>query len=307
MNPVSSEQTATGDAAAGNAGNEFGSEAEATGGPSFTTSGPTTAVRLVGPEDTGEIRIPTTPNLTGQVPVVRVSRPAGARAPLPVWSILLVIVATLVSFVVVGQLRGGDDFEQRLGTETEGDLARILASLSSESTSLQQELASLKVELADVANSSAAQGNEAEEASAQLNALRVLAGTVPVVGPGIELNVEDPNSQVTYDVLVDAVQELRDAGAEALAVNGRRVGGASAFGQRDDRVTLDGVVLPVPYEIDAIGPAATMEGGIQIPGGTLDSLEALGGVQVDVIRTSELRLPALERPLVFDAARPVEN
>jgi uncharacterized protein YlxW (UPF0749 family) len=105
--------------------------------------------------------------------------------------------------------------------------------------------------------------------------------------------------------LVDTVQELRDAGAEAIAINGRRVGVASAFTKKDNRIGLDGVPLPTPYVIDAIGPAATMEGGLKIPGGALDTMQALRGVSVDVRRANTLNLPALTQAPQFSSARPV--
>lgn len=263
-------------------------------------------------EDTGEVRLVTgsvpvvqapTPTSTGQHQAIKVVGRRGRR--FTATSLALVIIAAAVSFMAVSQLRGPDRFRQQLEAESEGDLARILASLSSQSNALQQELASLKVELAKVQSSSAAQGAAAEQADSQLRALQVLSGTTPVQGPGLQLVIDDPRQVVTFDALVDAVQELRDAGAEALAINGRRIGTTSSFGQAGGRVTLDGVALPIPYNLDAIGPAETMEGGLQIPGGALDTLHALEGVHVDVHRSSNLQLPALQEPPTFDVAHPI--
>jgi len=215
------------------------------------------------------------------------------------------VAAAIVSFVAVSQLRGPDRFREQLRTESEGDLARILASLSSESSALQEELGALKVDLANLANSSQSEETAAAEATAQLNSLRILAGTVPATGPGLQMAVDDPASQVTYDALLDAVQELRDAGAEALACNGRRIGVASSFSQSGNRIMLDGFVLPAPYVLSAIGPASTMEGGLEIPGGALDTLRALRNVRVDVTRAESITVPALENPPTFRVARPV--
>ncbi len=221
------------------------------------------------------------------------------------WSILSIVIAMAVSFAAVGVLRGGDDFQAQLNTESEGDLTRILASLSSESRALQEELASLKVSLANAENSSSQTDAKSEEARNRLNALQVLAGTVPVNGPGLVLTIQDPSTAVTYDQLVDAVQELRDAGAEAMSVNGRRIGVSSSFGQVDRNVSLDGVRLPTPYVLTAIGPASTMEGGLRIPGGTLDTLRSINGVTVEVQRNNALNIPALETVPTFRAATPV--
>ncbi len=257
----------------------------------------------VSPDDTGELRVYTTPSTTatGQHMAIRVASTSGPRRS---WSFLVLLAAAVVSFFAVGQLQGPDRFREQLQTESEGDLTRILASLSSESAALRDELTSLKIELSDVKNSSAAEGTASEQTNQQLDALQVLAGTVPVTGAGIEMAILDPNLQVKFDALVDAVQELRDAGAEALSINGRRIGVTSAFSQRDNDVTLDGVVLPRPFNIVAIGPAATMEGGLKIPGGSLDTLQARSGVQVDVHRNSSIEMPALETPPTFRTARP---
>jgi uncharacterized protein YlxW (UPF0749 family) len=101
------------------------------------------------------------------------------------------------------------------------------------------------------------------------------------------------------------VQELRDAGAEAVAVNDHRVGATSAFGERDGRLVLDGVTLSAPYTVAAIGPAATLEGGLQIPGGALDTLSSLRGVEVRLQRAARIVVPALARPPTFRVGRPV--
>ena len=116
-----------------------------------------------------------------------------------------------------------------------------------------------------------------------------------------------PNGSVTYDTLIDVVQELRDAGAEALAVNDVRIGVATAFAERDSKVSVDGTVLTAPYRVSAIGQPATLDGGLKIPGGAVDAISTTKGVRVDVTRRVEVRLPALARPPEFDAARPVED
>ena len=256
-------------------------------------------------EATGEIKVVSAPAPTAVDTAQPLNVLTSGRSRRQPWALMLLLVTALVSFVVVSQLRGPDRFRERLGTESEGDLARILASLSSESSTLQQELGSLKVDLANLQNSSAADSTQSAEATAQLNALRVLAGTVPVTGPGLQLVITDPGNRVKFDQLVDAVQELRDAGAEALSCNGRRLGVSSYFESRDNRIMLDGVALNSPYTLEAIGPAATMEGGLKIPGGTLDTLRALNGATVELHRSNDLTMAAVESPLTFRVARPV--
>jgi uncharacterized protein YlxW (UPF0749 family) len=220
--------------------------------------------------------------------------------------VALAVAAALVGFLLVGQLRGEDPEAAPLEAESEGDLARILADLNSEADALQGEIAELRIQLSDLRRSSRDETAAAEAADEQLRNLQVLAGTTPVAGPGVVVTIDDPNGSVTYDTLIDVVQELRDAGAEALSVNDVRIGVSSAFAEREGgRITVDGTVLTPPYRVSAIGQPATLDGGLKIPGGAVDAISTIKGVQVEVTRRVEILLPALARPPQFDAARPV--
>jgi len=236
---------------------------------------------------------------------------AAGRAPAGRWRAVLtgpgvVLLATAgVGFLLVSQLRTSERFSQRLEAESEEDLARILASLTDEADALRDEIGDLKLQLVNLRNSSRQDGTADAAAREQLKALSVLAGTAPVYGPGLTLVVHDAAGAVRYDNLLDAVQELRDAGAEALAINDQRVGVASALSGRDGKVLLDGTPLSAPYRIVAVGQSTTLEGGLKIPGGVLDTLGALRGVRAEVQRSARLDLPALARPPAFKVARPV--
>lgn len=235
---------------------------------------------------------------------VRIVRPGLKR--LRPWTVASVLVAALLAYLLVGYLRGPDPFRRQLEVASEGDLARILSSLSSESQSLEEELSALKVELANLQNASASQDVKAEEASSQLNALLVLAGTTKVNGPGIEIIIEDPLKHVTFDSLLGTVEELRDAGAEAIAINDHRFGNRSALSTANSVILMDNVPLVAPFRIRAIGPATALEGGLKIPGGSLDTLKAENGVAVDVHQVEEIALPPISNPPSFRAAIPVK-
>jgi uncharacterized protein YlxW (UPF0749 family) len=212
-----------------------------------------------------------------------------------------------MGFLLIGQLRGTERFRRRLQAESEGDLTRILASLTTEADSLRDEVSALKLQLLQLETSGARDQASVEAADEERRALEVLAGTVAVTGPGIAIRIEDPRGTIGYDTLIDIVQELRDAGAEAIGVNGRRVGAASSFANRRGGVSLDGAPLAPPYTVGAIGAAVTLEGGLEIPGGAYDALDSLPGVHVETDRLPKIDLPALERPPAFRAARPVTS
>lgn len=230
---------------------------------------------------------------------------AAKRRSLSGGPVLVVAATAVVGFLLVSQIGTSQRFRQRLEAESEEDLARILASLTDEADALRDEIGDLKVSLVNLRNSSRQDGTADRAAREQLKALSVLAGTVPVSGPGLALVVDDPDGSIGYDSLIDAVQELRDAGAEALAINEHRLGAASSLSEREGRVLLDGSPLTAPYRITAIGQATTLEGGLKIPGGVLDTFDALPGVRAEVQRSAKLDVPALARAPAFRVASPV--
>ena len=218
---------------------------------------------------------------------------------------VVLLAAAAAGYLLVAQLRGTQSFTQRLAADSQGDLVQILSGLNTEATDLRDEIDSLKVQLLSLQTSSQQDAAAIQQTEQRLADLEVLAGTVPVTGTGLTLSVADPRRQVGYDTMITIVEELRDAGAEAVAVDGHRLGASSSFGQSGHDVTLDDRVLGEPYRVDAIGDPTTLEGGLRIPGGALDTLSALREVTAGVEHQSQLTLPALDRPPAFRVARPV--
>ena len=230
----------------------------------------------------------------------RPSRRAGAAG-----SLVVVLAAALAGYLLVAQLRGTESSTQRLATESQGDLVQILSDLNTEAAGLRDEIDTLKLQLLSLQSSSQSDASALVQTEQHLSDLEVLAGTVPVSGPGVVLSVSDPRHQVGYDSMVSVVEELRDAGAEAISVDGHRVGPSSWFGQSGRTLELDGAPLAEPYTVEAIGDATTLSGGLEIPGGALDALGSLKGVTAGVARSTQVSLPALSRAPAFRVAHPV--
>ena len=217
------------------------------------------------------------------------------------------VLAAAVGFVLVSRFGDQEDLQARLQTASEADLGRILAGLTAEADSLRDEISTLRLQLQDLETSTERGVTAQEAASSRLAALSVLAGTVPVTGPGIVISITDPVNRLGYEQFVDVIQELRDAGAEAIAVNGLRVGAGSAFSAEDGRVLLDGRPLRAPFRVEAIGAADTLQGGLEIRGGVTDTLSSLTQVTVSLGKRSALELPALLRHPTFEVAEPANN
>ena len=227
-------------------------------------------------------------------------RPLGLRAA-------VVAVCGLLGFLLVAQVRATETLDDRLAFEREEDLAVILADLTAQSDRLQGEISDLRLLLFEFESTVESEELARRSLEQRLDDLRILAGVVPAENEGVVLTIEDPQGQVTHDRLVDVVHDLRDSGAEAVAVNGTRLVANSAFATRNQRLVLDGEPLDAPYRVAAVGPAEALETTLGIPGGALDSLSSLSGVEPAVEQLAQLTIPARENPAPFVYGEPVPD
>jgi uncharacterized protein YlxW (UPF0749 family) len=183
---------------------------------------------------------------------------------------LLFLVLGLLITVAVIRPDGANPWQS---ARTE-DLVQILDGLDSRQERLAAESSRLSALQADLEKGSTAQA--LEESRRKVGALQVLAGTTAVTGPGLTITITDPSGAVDSPVLIDAVQELRDAGAEAIQVGDSRVVVDTWFADRGQGLVVDGTPVLTPIRIVAIGDPDTLKGAVGIPGGLADTVGARG-------------------------------
>jgi uncharacterized protein YlxW (UPF0749 family) len=196
----------------------------------------------------------------------------------PRWhrQLLLATLCAVLGFGGAVQARSNDT--AGLSSLRQSDLVRILDEVGQRSARLQAEAEQLR-STRDQLNGGANQRSAAlEEASRRQRNLAILAGAVSTTGPGVELQVSDPQRAVSSELLLDAVEELRNAGAEALQIGPVRVVAASYIvAASAGSVIVDGTTLSAPYTIKAIGDSRTLATALEIPGGVREAVERKGG------------------------------
>ena len=200
---------------------------------------------------------------------------------------------------------GGGDRISRLAQERPEDLTRILGDLNAEAARLAQQVSELRVRVVRYRDAAAGSDVALQDARRMLRDLEVLAGDVPVEGPGVTVTVSDPGGSVGWDMVLDLVQELRDAGAEAVSIDGSRIVASTWLGPADQGLLVDGQTVSPPYEIGAIGPGGSLREALEIPGGPVTVIQAEADASVEIEESRSLTLPALRREIGFEYARPI--
>ncbi len=260
---------------------------------------------MTGPDSLPDSPDPTAPDPDDQVVPADSARPVTRRR----WSgagahVLIAVLCALLGFAVVLQVRrtaAGDT----LAAARPDDLVQILDQLQRREDDLNAEIAGLQESLSRLQRSGESSEEALAEAQRQSQALGILTGTVPATGPGVGITIADPDRRVPPEVLLDAIQELRNAGAEAFQVGPVRIGVDSAFTGSGGAITLDGQLLAAPYTITAIGDPPTLAAALAIPGGVLDTVRRAGG-SMEVTQSDQVVVDALRQSREPLYARPAQ-
>jgi uncharacterized protein YlxW (UPF0749 family) len=209
-------------------------------------------------------------------------------------AVLIGVLTLLLGFAFAVQVRNtGDD--QFLAGAREEDLVRILDSLDAQEARLREQIAEQRSALQQLTSSDSQNATALEEARRRAEAIGILNGTIPARGPGLVMTIRDPEESVRVADILDAIQELRGAGAETMQIDGVRVGVSTAVTGQPGRLMIDGRPITTPYEFIVIGSPQNMETAMNIPGGVSPRITGRGG-SVAIVQSEEAVVDAL-RPL----------
>jgi uncharacterized protein YlxW (UPF0749 family) len=220
------------------------------------------------------------------------SDPPGNRFRKPSWSQAIVaILIGALAFAVTLQVRQSktNDYSGVRGDE----LVELLKSLDSANARIDTQIDDLTETRNDLLSSTKRSAEAEKQAKERSEQLGILAGTTGATGPGVTLTITDPNNAVDAPALLDAVQELRDAGAEAIAINGVvRVVAQTYFLDGDHAIRVGGRDLKGPFVIEAIGGSHTMARAVRFRGGLIDRMTNRGAT-ASVIEQKKITITAL--------------
>ena len=215
------------------------------------------------------------------------------------------LAVTLVAFVlgllVVAQLRSQQTAPALAGASSQ-DLTILVANLNTGNGQLRTEISALERELQQLRSDRARGETSLDQLRADLLRIRAFAGLEPVAGPGVSITVSGPMSG---DAVEELVNELWNAGAEAIAVDGVRVVAGSVVAGPPGGLSIERTALGDPFEVRAIGAQQTLTGSLTRVGGIVAQLAATEELAtVTVTPVDRILLPPTERDLSPRNGRP---
>jgi uncharacterized protein YlxW (UPF0749 family) len=166
---------------------------------------------------------------------------------------------------------------------------------------LSQEVAKLREEKTKLEKALGSQTGSSKVLNESLQESKAFAGLTEVEGPGIVVTLRDSQKptqglaqeQALHDVdVLRVVNELWNAGAEAITVNNHRLSTGSWFRCVGSVMHVDAIPVSSPIRIRAVGDAETLVGALNIPLGVLTELRGVDPSMVNIETVQKMRLPA---------------
>ena len=242
-------------------------------------------------------------------PVIGELQPRGfLRRGRAVFGALALVLCLLLGAAIATQVHQTNTGDS-LDTARPADLLVLLDSLRQREATLSTEVAELQSSLNALHASGSSDQAAIQNAQARLAALSILIGTVGATGPGVTVRIEDPGPGVAPQALLDVLDELRAAGAEAIQISDGhqavRTGVDTWIVGAPGALIVDGKTLMPPYSVVAIGDPPTLAAAMNIPGGAVDSVKRVGGT-MSVQQGDKVDITALRQPKPRQYAQPAK-
>lgn len=209
-------------------------------------------------------------------------------------------LAFVLGFMLVLQIRTiSPAYDDQMSKESDTDRAAYLLQLYNNVVDLREEVGKLQTEITSYKNDQ----DSAAKLLKDVNDMKAQAGALALSGPGVTVQI---NGGVTMFDLQDMVNELRNAGAEAVALNGKRIVLRTVIGGdgSPDYISIDGQLVHGPYILAAIGSPSDLQTALERKGGLKEILEAEQGITVDVARSDKISVPQSAASYSMTYAKP---
>jgi uncharacterized protein YlxW (UPF0749 family) len=207
--------------------------------------------------------------------------------------IIISLIAVALGFLVVVQLRSQAAVARTLAAQDDTSVALLINDLNRANNQLIQQGAALAQQEAQLRQALAAGGADAQAIQKELTALREINGEVPVHGPGLQIQIQ---GTIMDFELQDALNNLRNAGAEAMALNGYRIVGSTPVQSRGNTLLIDGHAVSAPLSLLVVGDPEQLG-----PAADLSASSLQTRVQVVIQRQTNLAITEVvtSRPLIY--------
>ena len=247
---------------------------------------------------------------TGSFPVVArkpkrtLSLDANRNKARLITNVFVVLLCALLGYGYVIQL---NNTRSAYETMSEEELTRLISETSNQIQQQEQRRDELQEQLNSLQEASDKQQEAQRIAEQNEQTSGILSGRLPAEGEGVTIRVTHGSIEaVDAATMFSLIEELRNAGAEVIAINDVRVITQTYIADSEDELICDGQTLSSPYVIKAIGDSQNLQNAVNIAGGVGSRLKVKFGADVDVTSSDLVKIDEVASVPQYRYAKTVE-
>ncbi|KXG75013.1 DUF881 domain-containing protein [Thermotalea metallivorans] len=235
-----------------------------------------------------------------------------------VWKLNILLFSILVGFAISLQAKNVKGEYLYVPLKVIHDYKVAIESERKEMENLQKMILEKKKQMEEYKKIKQEGGVIKEAMQKELEEQKLIGGFVDVEGPGIILVVndgtrelyegEDPNNVLVHDIdVLNLVNDLKVAGAEAISINGQRLLATSEMSCAGYTIRINNQVFAQPFVIKAIGDPKTLEAALNAPGTYARFLKEIVGLYIEVNTVLNIKIPKYSEEIDFQYLKPAEE
>ncbi len=230
--------------------------------------------------------------------------------------LILTIMCFVLSIAVIVQIKTVNSNGSTLGsTQSESNLKAQVLRMKEKYEDEYAWLEELSEELENVRQNVASSNGELKELEDKIKEDNLLLGNTDVKGQGVLVTLNDGKSEANLfnpeTLLVHAenvllvVNELKNAGAEAISINGERIVNKTAISCDGNVIVVNGEKIGTPIVVSAIGSSARLS-TLERSGGTLEMKFRALGKTADFKKVNNVEIPKYTGVYSYKYAKNIE-
>ena len=231
-------------------------------------------------------------------------------------SIVLGIMCFALTFGIFLQIKTVENNNAKVSQNyEENNLRAEVLKFKEKYDNRSKELEKLEKELEEERKKATQNNTELENSEIQINKANKMIGLSEVKGPGVIVTLKDStlnpaNAFNISDLLVhdldilSVINELKNAGAEAISINDQRIVSTTAISCEGNVININKVKVGAPFVIKAIGLPESLS-ALERPGGYLEILKKYS-IEANLEKSNEITIPKYSGKIEFTYGKNVE-
>lgn len=203
------------------------------------------------------------------------------------------ILCLILTFAITVQLRVSSLSESESSqTKITDKLKDEIFRLNDENVKLAEKFQNTTSELDDARNQAAQNDSSSKDTSELIKKYTIVSGKADVTGQGIIIKYKPSDNEAKADMvkdLRDIVNEIKNAGAEAIEINNQRIVGTTAIEMVKNKIEINDTEVSENFIIKAIGDSNLMYSGLIRPGGTIENIRE-SGVSIEINSENTIKI-----------------